>query len=61
MSVRAPMGARKLILCLNYTPIIIFLQVIYDQNLLKSLKGAGSISPLGLKREVANYGRRNQR
>lgn len=27
MSVRAPMGARKLILCLNYTPTLIFLQV----------------------------------
>lgn len=27
MSVRAPMGARKLILCLNYTPTPIFLQV----------------------------------
>ncbi len=26
MSVRAPMGARKLILCLNYTPTLILLQ-----------------------------------
>ena len=30
MSVRAPMGARKLILYLNYTPTLIFLQVVKD-------------------------------